>query len=190
MTTVMFEKIKKTCRYSALSMRMIWSYGKGKMLLWLLALVVSPVVNVVSTVVNGRNPIVAHEYLGNDVTGMDIFIADDLISSGESMLDIAYELKKRKARKIIAYATYGLFTAGFEKLDKAYADGVIDGVFGTNLTYIPDELKNKEWFHIVDCSKYVSYFVAALNHDMSVSEILDPHEKIKALLSAHHAGRN
>ena len=143
-----------------------------------------------STVVNGRNPIVAHEYLGNDVTGMDIFIADDLISSGESMLDIAYELKKRKARKIIAYATYGLFTAGFEKLDKAYADGVIDGVFGTNLTYIPDELKNKEWFHIVDCSKYVSYFVAALNHDMSVSEILDPHEKIKALLSAHHAGRN
>lgn len=143
-----------------------------------------------STVVNGRNPIVAHEYLGNDVTGMDIFIADDLISSGESMLDIAYELKKRKARKIIAYATYGLFTAGFEKLDKAYADGVIDGVFCTNLTYIPDELKNKEWFHIVDCSKYVSYFVAALNHDMSVSEILDPHEKIKALLSAHHAGRN
>ena len=143
-----------------------------------------------STVVNGRNPIVAHEYLGNDVTGMDIFIADDLISSGESMLDFAYKLKKRKARKIIAYATYGLFTAGFEKLDKAYADGVIDGVFGTNLTYIPDELKNKEWFHIVDCSKYVSYFVAALNHDMSVSEILDPHEKIKALLSAHHAGRN
>ncbi len=143
-----------------------------------------------STVVNGRNPIVAHEYLGNDVTGMDIFIADDLISSGESMLDIAYELKKRKARKIIAYATYGLFTAGFDKLDKAYADGVIDGVFGTNLTYIPDELKNKEWFHIVDCSKYVSYFVAALNHDMSVSEILDPHEKIRGLLSAHHASRN
>lgn len=140
-----------------------------------------------STVVNGRNPIVAHEYLGNDVSGMDIFIADDLISSGESMLDIAYELKKRNARKIIAYATYGLFTTGFEKFDKAYAAGIIDGVFGTNLTYVPEELKSKEWFHIVDCSKYVSYFVAALNHDMSVSEILDPHEKIRALLSAHHA---
>lgn len=139
-----------------------------------------------STIVNGRNPIVAHEYLGNDVSGMDIFIADDLISSGESMLDIAYELKKRKARKIIAYATYGLFTSGFDKFDKAYADGIIDGVFGTNLTYVPDELRKKEWFHIVDCSKYVSYFVAALNHDMSVSEILDPHEKIKALLNAHH----
>lgn len=143
-----------------------------------------------STVVNGRNPIVAHEYLGNDVSGMDIFIADDLISSGESMLDIAYELKKRNARKIIAYATYGLFTTGFEKFDKAYAAGIIDGVFGTNLTYVPEELKGKEWFHIVDCSKYVSYFVAALNHDMSVSEILDPHEKIRALLSAHHASRN
>lgn len=143
-----------------------------------------------STVVNGRNPIVAHEYLGNDVSGMDIFIADDLISSGESMLDIAYELKKRNARKIIAYATYGLFTTGFEKFDKAYAAGIIDGVFGTNLSYVPEELKSKEWFHIVDCSKYVSYFVAALNHDMSVSEILDPHEKIRALLSAHHASRN
>lgn len=143
-----------------------------------------------STVVNGRNPIVAHEYLGNDVSGMDIFIADDLISSGESMLDIAYELKKRNAKKIIAYATYGLFTTGFEKFDKAYAAGIIDGVFGTNLSYVPEELKSKEWFHIVDCSKYVSYFVAALNHDMSVSEILDPHEKIRALLSAHHASRN
>lgn len=138
-----------------------------------------------STVVNGRNPIVAHEYLGNDVKDMDIFIADDIIASGESMLDIGYELKKRNAKRIFAYATYSIFTAGFDKFDKAYADGIIDGVFGTNLTYIPDELKSKEWFHIVDCSKYVSYFVAALNHDMSVSEILDPHEKIRALLDKH-----
>lgn len=138
-----------------------------------------------STVINGRNPIVAHEYLGNDVAGMDIFIADDIIASGESMLDIGYELKKRNAKRIFDYATYSIFTSGFDKFDKAYADGIIDGVFGTNLTYIPDELKKKEWFHIVDCSKYVSYFVAALNHDMSVSEILDPHEKIRALLDRH-----
>ncbi len=138
-----------------------------------------------STVVNGRNPIVAHEYLGADVEGKDIFIADDIISSGESMLDIAYELKARKARRIFAYATYSIFTNGLEVFDKAYAEGIIDGVFGTNLTYQMDELKDKEWFHSVDCSKYVSYFVAALNHDMSVSDIIDPHEKIKALLAEH-----
>lgn len=138
-----------------------------------------------STIVNGRNPIVAHEYLGNDVAGMDIFIADDIISSGESILDIAYELKKRNAKRIFAYATYSIFTNGPEKFDKAYAEGVIDGVWGTNLTYVPDYLKSKEWFHIVDCSKYVSYFVAALNHDMSVSEIIDPHAKIVSLLDEH-----
>ena len=138
-----------------------------------------------ATIINGRNPIVAHEYLGNNVKNMDIFIADDIIASGESMLDIAYELKKRDAKKIIAYATYCLFTSGFQKLDEAYKSGIIDGVFGTNLTYIPDELKSREWFHIVDCSKYVSYFVAALNHDMSISEILDPHEKIRTLLDSH-----
>ncbi len=137
-----------------------------------------------STVVNGRNPIVAHEYLGNDVEGMDIFIADDIISSGESMLDIAYELKKRNAKRIFAYATYTIFTSGLESFDKAYKDGVIDGVFGTNLTYSTDELRSREWFHLVDCSKYVSYFVAALNHDLSVSEIIDPHAKIAALLEA------
>ena len=101
------------------------------------------------------------------------------------MLDIAYELKKRDAKKILAYATYSIFTAGPEKYDKAYKEGMIDAVFGTNLTYIPDWLREREWFHIVDCSKYVSYFVASLNHDMSVSEILDPHEKIKTLLEAH-----
>ena len=138
-----------------------------------------------STIINGKNPIVAHEYLGNDVTGMDIFIADDIISSGESMLDIAYELKKRNARKILSYDTYSIFTAGLEKYDTAYKDGIIDAVFGTNLTYISPELKKREWFHIVDCTKYVSYFVASLNHDMSVSEILDPHEKIRMLLETH-----
>ena len=137
-----------------------------------------------STVVNGRNPIVAHEYLGNSVEGKDIFIADDIIASGESMLDIAYELKKRKAARIFTYATYATFTAGLDSFDKAVADGVVTGVFGTNLTYRTKELLARPWFHEVDCSKYIAYFIAALNHDVSVSVMLDPHEKIKQLLAA------
>ena len=136
-----------------------------------------------STVVNGRNPIVAHEYLGNSVEDKDVFIADDIISSGESMLDIAYELKKRKARRIFAYATYAIFTNGLEAFDKAYADGVISGVLGTNLTYRSEELLRREWFCEVDVSKYIAYFIAALNHDMSVSVIIDSHQKIKQLLA-------
>ena len=136
-----------------------------------------------STVVNGRNPIVAHEYLGNSVEGKDIFIADDIIASGESMLDIAYELKKRKAGRIFTYATYATFTAGLESFDKAVADGVVNGVFGTNLTYRSPELLGRPWFHEVDVSKYIAYFIAALNHEVSVSVIIDPHEKIKQLLA-------
>ena len=138
-----------------------------------------------SRVVNGRNPIVAHEYLGNSVEGKDVFIADDIISSGESMLDIAYELKKRKANRIFTYATYSIFTNGLDEFDKAYNDGIIDGVFGTNLTYRSDELKKREWFYEVDVSKYIAYFIAAINHDVSISTIIDPHEKIKALLEKH-----
>ncbi|MCX7657397.1 MAG: ribose-phosphate diphosphokinase, partial [Oscillospiraceae bacterium] len=138
-----------------------------------------------SRIVNGRNPIVAHEYLGNSVEGKDIFIADDIISSGESMLDIAYELKKRKAKRIFAYATYSIFTNGLDSFDKAYNDGIIDGVFGTNLTYRSDELKKREWFNEVDVSKYIAYFIAAINHDVSISTIIDPHEKIKLLLEKH-----
>lgn len=139
-----------------------------------------------SRIVNGRNPIVAHEYLGTSVEGKEVFISDDIISSGESMLDIAYALKKQKARKIYAYATYAIFTNGLDQFDKAYADGIIDGVFGSNLTYRTPELKSREWFHEVDVSKYIAYFIAALNHDMSVSAIIDPHEKIKALLEKHY----
>lgn len=135
-----------------------------------------------SQVVNGRNPIVAHEYLGNSVEGKDIFIADDIISSGESMLDIAYELKKRKAGRIFAYGTYSIFTNGLEAFDKAHKAGIIDYVFGTNLTYRTEELKSRNWFKEVDVSKYIAYFIAAINHDVSVSTIIDPHEKIKLLL--------
>ncbi len=140
-----------------------------------------------STVVDGRNPIVAHEYMGNDVAGKSMFIADDIISSGESVLDIAYELKKRKADKIYAYATYPIFTNGLESFNKAYKEGIIDGVFGTNLTYLTDELQNSEWFHVVDCSKYIAYFILALNHDISISNIVDPHKKIKKLLEKYYA---
>lgn len=135
-----------------------------------------------STVINGRNPIIAHEYLGNSVEGKDVFIADDIISSGESMLDIAYELKKRKANRIFAYGTYSIFTNGLETFDKAHKDGIIDYVFGTNLTYRNEALKTRSWFKEVDVSKYIAYFIAAINHDVSVSTIIDPHEKIKLLL--------
>jgi ribose-phosphate pyrophosphokinase len=138
-----------------------------------------------SRIVNGRNPIVAHEYLGNSVEGKDVFIADDIIASGESMLDIAYELKKRKANRIFAYATYGIFTAGLDKFDKAYEDGIIHGVLGTNLTYRKPELLQREWFYEVDCSKYIAYYVAALNHGISVSEMIDPHDKIQQLLEKY-----
>ena len=136
-------------------------------------------------IVNGRNPIVAHEYLGNSVEGKDVFIADDIISSGESMLDIAIELKKRNAKKIFAYATYPIFTNGLEAFDKAYADGKIDYVFGTNLSYRTPELLSREWFCEVDVSKYLSYLIMALNHDMSISKVIDPHQKISALLEKH-----
>ncbi len=135
-----------------------------------------------SRVVNGRNPIVAHEYLGSSVEGKDVFIADDIISSGESMLDIAYALKKQKAGRIFAYATYAIFTNGLDAFDKAYKEGMISGVLGSNLTYRSPELREREWFFEVDVSKYIAYFIAALNHDNSVSTIIDPHQKIEQLL--------
>ena len=139
-----------------------------------------------STIVNGRNPIVAHEYLGNSVEGKDVFISDDIISSGESMLDIAYELKKRKASRIIAYATYPIFTNGLTKFDQAYSDGMIDYVFGTNLTYRTPELLSREWFKEVDVSKYIAYLILAINHDISTSKVIDPHQKIRSLLDKYN----
>jgi ribose-phosphate pyrophosphokinase len=139
-----------------------------------------------SVIIDGRNPIIAHEYMGNDVAGMDVFIADDIISSGDSMLDIAVELKKRKANKIYCYATYPIFTNGLDKFDKAYEHGMIDGVFGTNLTYRSPELLSREWFYEVDCAKYIAYFIASLNHDASISKVIDPHQKIEALLKKYN----
>ncbi len=138
-----------------------------------------------SRIINGRNPIVAHEYLGNSVEGKDVFISDDIISSGESMLDIAIELKKRKAKRIIAYATYPIFTNGLQKFDDAFENGLIDYVFGTNLTYRTPELLKREWFKEVDVSKYIAYLILSLNHDVSTSKVIDPHYKIKSLLEQY-----
>ena len=137
-----------------------------------------------SRVVNGRNPIVAHEYLGESVEGKTVFIADDIIASGESMLEVASELKNRGAAHIICNATFPLFTSGLEKFDAAVAAGTLTAVLGTNLTYRKPELLERSWYFDVDCSKYTAYFVAAINHDMSVSSICDPIKKIEALLDS------
>ncbi len=137
-----------------------------------------------SRVVNGRNPIVAHEYLGESVEGKTVFIADDIIASGESMLEVARELKNRGAKHIICNATFPLFTSGLSKFDQAVKEGVLTAVLGTNLTYRKPELLERSWYFDVDCSKYTAYFIAAINHDMSVSSICDPMEKIKHLLES------
>ena len=135
-------------------------------------------------VVNGRNPIVAHEYLGESVEGKTVFIADDIIASGESMLEVARELKKRGAKHIIANATFPLFTSGLSKFDEAVAEGTLTAVLGTNLTYRKPDLLERDWYFDVDCSKYCAYFVAAINHEMSVSSICDPIKKIETLLDS------
>lgn len=133
-------------------------------------------------IVNGRNPIIAHEYLGDTVEGKDILVADDMISSGESMIDLARELKKRKANRIFAASTFAFFTNGLDVFNKAYEEGIIDRVISTNLTYRTDELKAAPWFIEADMSKYISYIIATLNHDRSLSRLLNPYSRIKNLL--------
>lgn len=138
-----------------------------------------------TTIVNGRNPIVAHEFLGSDVEGKDVVIIDDMISSGESMLDVAKELKRRKARRIFAAATFGLFTNGFEKFDQACKEGFIDKVMTTNLIYQTDELLSKPYYINVDMSKYVALLIDALNHDASISEFLSPTGRIQHIINKY-----
>lgn len=133
-------------------------------------------------IVDGRNPIVAHEYLGESVDGKDIFVSDDIISTGESLLELALELKKRKAGRIFMSATFPLFTSGLDRYDKAYRSGVFDRVISTNLTYVTPELRSREWFVEADMSKYISYVIATLNHDRSLSKLLNPYDRMKALL--------
>ena len=139
-------------------------------------------------VVNGRNPIVAHEFLGTSVEGKDMIIIDDMISSGESVLEVASALKQRGARKIFICTTFGLFTSGMEKFDKAYACGNINRVLTTNLIYQPEELLKREWYVNCDMSKYVAYLIDTLNHDTSISDLLDPNDKIQAAVAKYKKG--
>lgn len=142
-----------------------------------------------SRIVDGRNPIIAHEFLGDSVEGMDVLIVDDMISSGESMIEVASQLKELGASRIFINATFGLFCNGLEVFDQAYADGLFSKVFTTNLIYRTKELKAREWYCEVDAYKYIAYFTDTLNHDMSVSSLLDPAEKIHKLLAKYKFGQ-
>ena len=141
-----------------------------------------------SRIVDGRNPIIAHEFLGSSVEGKDVFIIDDMISSGESMIDVATELKKRKAKRIFVISTFGLFTNGFAKFDEAVEKGIIYRVLTTNLIYQPEELLNRDYYISCDMSKYIAYIIDTLNHNTSLSELLNPYDKIKKIVSAYSNG--
>lgn len=143
-----------------------------------------------SRIVDGRNPIVAHEFLGSSVEGKDVFIIDDMISSGESMLDVAKELKARKARRIYLAATFGLFTNGMAKFDKAYEDGLFDKVLTTNLVYQTPELLSRDYYVSVDMSKYIALLIDTLNHDASISHLLNPTERINKVVNAYKKEHN
>ncbi len=138
-----------------------------------------------ATVVNGRNPIVAHEFLGTDIEGKDMLIIDDMISSGESMIDVAKELKRRKAGRIFIACTFGLFTNGLSKFDEAYEQGLIHRVLTTNLVYQTEELLSKPYYINVDMSKYIALLIDTLNHDASISKLLSPTERIQNVLNRY-----
>ena len=141
-----------------------------------------------SRVINGRNPIVAHEFLGSSVEGKTVLVIDDMISSGESMLDTARELKERKAGKVIVCCTFGLFTNGLDKFDEYYEKGYIDSVVTTNLNYRPQELLEKEWYVEADMSKYIAAIINSLNHDASIGNVISPTEKIQKLIRRYSDG--
>lgn len=136
-------------------------------------------------VVDGRNPVIAHEFLGTDIEGKDIIVVDDMISSGDSMLEVVGELKNRRAGRIFIFSTFGLFTNGLERFDEAYEKGIISKVLTTNLVYQPPELLERPYYISCDMSKYIALLVDTLNHDVSISELLDPYERIQALLSKY-----
>ncbi len=138
-----------------------------------------------TTIVNGRNPIVAHEYLGADVEGKDVIVVDDMIASGDSIIDLCKELKARKANRIIAVATFAFFTNGLETFNKAYEDGLIYRVVSSNLTYRSPELKQTPWFIEADLSKYISCLIATLNHDRSIHNLLNPYDRIQKLVQKY-----
>ena len=138
-----------------------------------------------SVIINGKNPIVAHEYLGRDVEGKDVIIIDDMISSGDSVIDVAQQLKNKGAKRIFVFATFGLFCNGLENIDKAYEDGVISKIFTTNLVYRTPELLAREWYEEVNLCKYVAYIIDTLNHDRTISHLLDQSKKIHTLLDKY-----
>ncbi len=139
-------------------------------------------------IVNGRNPIVAHEFLGSNVEGKDVIIVDDMISSGESVLEVAADLKKRKVNRIFVAATFGLFTNGLEGFDKAYEDGLIYRLLTTNLIYQRPELLEKPWYISCDMSKYIAYIIDTLNHDSSISDLLNPLDRIHSIIDKYQKG--
>ena len=141
-----------------------------------------------SKVVNGRNPIVAHEFLGASVEGKDVFIIDDMISSGESMIDVATQLKKRKARRVFMASTFGLFTNGLDRFDQAYKEGIFDKILTTNLTYQTPELLSKPYYINCDMSKYIALLIDTLNHDASISSLLDPVKRIQKCIDKYKNG--
>ena len=141
-----------------------------------------------TTIVDGRNPIVAHEFLGSSVEGKDVIILDDMISSGDSILDVARQLKMRKAKRIYAAATFGLFTNGMEKFDQAYEEGLISGILTTNLIYQTPELLSSPYYINCDISKYIALLIDTLNHDASISSILDPSERIQNVVEKYKKG--
>ena len=141
-----------------------------------------------TTIVNGRNPIVAHEFLGSSVEGKDMIIIDDMISSGESVLEVALALKQRKARNIFVFSTFGLFTGGLDKFDEAYKAGTISRVLTTNLIYQSEELLAREWYINCDMSKYIAYIIDTLNHDTSISDLLNPNERIQNIVTRYKNG--
>ncbi|MEG2274146.1 MAG: ribose-phosphate pyrophosphokinase [Clostridia bacterium] len=137
-----------------------------------------------ANIVNGRNPIIAHEYIGSPVMGMNVFVADDMIATGDSILKLAKEIKEKGAQRVFLAPTFALFTEGVEKFNKAYDEGGFDAVLSTNLTYRIPELKECKWFVEADMSKYIAYIIAAANYNMSVSSLLDPSEKIRQLVES------
>ena len=139
-------------------------------------------------IVDGRNPIVAHEFLGSSVEGKDVIILDDMISSGDSILDVAQQLKNRRAKRIFAAATFGLFTAGLDKFDEAFEQGLIYRVLTTNMIYQKPELLDKEWYISCDMSKYIAYIIDTLNHDSSISDLLNPNDRIHSYINRYKNG--
>ena len=139
-----------------------------------------------ATVIDGRNPIVSHEFLGDNVEGKDVIVVDDMISSGDSMIDVCKQLKALKAKRIFVFSSFGLFTSGLERFDKAFEEGLFDRIFTTNVVYQTPELLTRDWYYSVDMSKYLALIIDTLNHDRSVSPFLNPIQKINDYLAKYN----